>query len=175
MSDDGSAGAGVRSAAESTHSPSTDGIPLCVTKAGPVDGAAAWENRLNEEFAALIHYVEENKANDTEWFQIDCDDQGTKWFGECWHVHKMKTYRFRLEINIPAAYPNAPPDIVLPDLDGKTAKMYRGGSICLDAHFAPLWQRNSPKYGIAHALALGLAPWLASEVPQLIASNVLAP
>ncbi|GFE53814.1 Ufm1-conjugating enzyme 1, putative [Babesia ovis] len=134
----------------------TEGIPQCATNAGPVDAAAEWEERLNEEFAALIHYVEENKANDTEWFTIDCDDKGTKWFGECWHVHNMKTYRFRLEINIPAAYPNAPPDIVLPDLDGKTAKMYRGGSICLDAHFAPLWQKNVPRYGIAHGLALGV-------------------
>ncbi|GBE59599.1 peptide chain release factor [Babesia ovata] len=199
MADDVNTSADARLAAEATHSPSTDGIPLCVTKAGPVDGAAAWENRLNEEFAALIHYVEENKANDTEWFQIDCDDQGTKWVQNRQHHDVLQVVRGMLaraqdedvsfsfgnqrrrrpqrdhDTQIPAAYPNAPPDIVLPDLDGKTAKMYRGGSICLDAHFAPLWQRNSPKYGIAHALALGLAPWLASEVPQLIATNVLAP
>lgn len=63
---------------------------------------------------------------------------------------------YNYSFKVPAAYPNAPVDIVLPDLDGKTAKMYRGGSICLDAHFAPLWQRNVPKYGIAHALALGV-------------------
>lgn len=153
----------------------TEGLPQCAINAGPHDNPDDWACRLNEEFAALIYYVEDNKTNDTEWFRIDCDDSGTKWFGECWHVHNMKTYRFKLEINVPAAYPNAPVDIVLPDLDGKTAKMYRGGSICLDAHFAPLWQRNVPKYGIAHALALGLAPWLASEVPQLAACGVLEP
>lgn len=154
---------------------SADVLPQCATNAGPFDNSEEWMSRINEEFAALIHYVDENKANDTEWFTIDCNDEGTKWFGECWHVHNMNTYRFKLEINIPAAYPNAPVDIVLPDLDGKTPKMYRGGSICLDAHFAPLWQRNAPKYGIAHALALGLAPWLASEVPQLVARGVLEP
>jgi ufm1-conjugating enzyme 1 len=34
--------------------------------------------------------------------------------------------------------------------------MYRGGKICLDIHFAPLWAKNTPKFGIAHALAAGV-------------------
>ena len=34
---------------------------------------------------------------------------------------------------------------------------YRGGRICLDAHFAPLWNKNAPRFGIAHALALGVS------------------
>eukprot|EP00960_Hanusia_phi_P041813 755161-Hanusia_phi.AAC.8 len=82
---------------------------------------------------------------------------------------------------------------MLPELDGKTAKMYRGGKICLTVscfvlflilqdmchasyftvtllkvHFNPLWQRNVPKFGIAHAMALGMGPWLAAEVPDLV-------
>ena len=48
------------------------------------------------------------------------------------------------------------PELALPELDGKTEKMYRGGKICLDAHFRPLWQRNVPHFGIAHAMALGV-------------------
>jgi len=44
----------------------------------------------------------------------------------------------------------------LPELDGKTPKMYRGGKICLDIHFSPLWSKNTPKFGIAHALALAV-------------------
>lgn len=31
----------------------------------------------------------------------------------------------------------------------------------------------SPRFGIAHALCLGLAPWLAAEVPILVDSGVL--
>ena len=50
----------------------------------------------------------------------------------------------------------SPPEIILPELDGKTPKMYRGGQICCDIHFNPLWTRNAPTYGIAHALALGV-------------------
>ena len=69
-----------------------------------------------------------------------------------------------------------PIEIELPALDGLTSKMYRGGKICIDIHFAPLWQKNAPKFGIVHALALAvfisriykLAPWLAAEIPVLI-------
>jgi hypothetical protein len=45
----------------------------------------------------------------------------------------------------------------IPELDGKTAKMYRGGKICMTDHFKPLWARNVPKFGIAHAMALGVS------------------
>jgi len=50
----------------------------------------------------------------------------------------------------------------LPELEGKTIKMYRGGKICQDIHFAPLWAKNTPKLGISHALAMALGPWLAA-------------
>jgi ufm1-conjugating enzyme 1 len=61
-----------------------------------------------------------------------------------------------------------PIELVLPELDGKTSKMYRGGKICLDIHFSPLWAKNTPKLGIAHALAMALGPWMAVEIPVLI-------
>ena len=32
----------------------------------------------------------------------------------------------------------------------------RGGKICLTDHFKPLWARNVPRFGIAHAMALGV-------------------
>lgn len=59
-------------------------------------------------------------------------------------------------------------ELELPELDGKTNKMYRGGKICQDIHFAPIWKNNAPKFGIAHALALGLGPWLAAEIPMMV-------
>jgi ufm1-conjugating enzyme 1 len=31
--------------------------------------------------------------------------------------------------------------------------------------------KNVPHFGIAHSLALGLAPWLAAEIPHLIDSK----
>jgi len=70
----------------------------------------------------------------------------------------------------------ARPDTALPALPPpQTAKMYRGGSICLTIHFKPLWAKNAPHFGAAHALCLGLGPWLAAEVPHLVATGVVAP
>lgn len=58
---------------------------------------------------------------------------------------------------MPVTYPTTAPEIAIPELDGKTAKMYRGGKICLSDHFKPLWAKNVPKFGIAHAMALGVS------------------
>lgn len=68
----------------------------------------------------------------------------------------MVKYEFDMQFEIPATYPQSPIEIALPELDGKTSKMYRGGKICLDIHFAPLWQSKAPSFGIAHALALAV-------------------
>ena len=40
-------------------------------------------------------------------------------------------------------------------------------------HFKPLWGRNAPKFGIAHAMALGLGPWMAVEIPDMIEKGVV--
>lgn len=57
-------------------------------------------------------------------------------------------------------YPSTAIEITLPEIDGKTAKMYRGGKICLTDHFKPLWAKNVPKFGIAHAMALGVSVYI---------------
>nr|CDS30102.2 ufm1 conjugating enzyme [Hymenolepis microstoma] len=147
-------------------------IPLCKTRAGPRDGDD-WVKRLKEEYMSIIKYVEHNKANDNHWFQIESNSSGTRWSGKCWYIHEMKKYEFDVCFDIPVSYPASNPEIALPELDGKTAKMYRGGKICLTDHFKPLWARNVPKFGIAHALALGLGPWLAVEIPDLVDWNSL--
>ncbi|KAK8968563.1 Ubiquitin-fold modifier-conjugating enzyme 1 [Platanthera guangdongensis] len=148
-------------------------IPLLSTRAGPRDGAA-WTQRLKEEYRALIAYTTMNKSNDNDWFRISAaNPDGTRWTGSCWYVHNLRRYDFLLQFDIPVTYPATSPEIELPQLDGKTHKMYRGGKICLTVHFKPLWAKNSPRFGIAHALCLGLAPWLAAEVPILVDSGMV--
>lgn len=98
---------------------------------------------------------------------------GTKWAGKCWIVHNLLKYEFDLEFEIPVTYPQTAIELQLPELDGKTSKMYRGGKICLTVHFKPLWAKNAPKFGIAHALCLGLAPWMAAEIPHLVDTGVV--
>jgi ufm1-conjugating enzyme 1 len=110
---------------------------------------------------ALIEYVKLNKANDNDWFKIKpTNKEGTKWEGTCTYVHDLVSYTFKLQFEIPATYPSTPIELELPELEGKTIKMYRGGKICQDIHFAPLWHKYIPKLGIAHALASALGPWL---------------
>ena len=121
----------------------------------------------------LIEYIRMNKQEDNDWFTIESNAEGTVWMGKCWIVHNLVKWEFDLRFEIPATYPHSPMDLELPQLDGKTIKMYRGGKICLDIHFAPLWAKNQPKFGIAHALAAGLQPWLAAEVPDMIADGAL--
>ena len=87
-----------------------------------------------------------------EWFTIESNKTGTRWTGKVWYVHEMVKYEFDLEFELPVAYPNVSPELALPELDGKTEKMYRGGKICLDAHFRPLWARNVPHFGVAHEI-----------------------
>eukprot|EP00096_Caligus_rogercresseyi_P010546 TRINITY_DN3896_c0_g1_i1.p1 TRINITY_DN3896_c0_g1~~TRINITY_DN3896_c0_g1_i1.p1 ORF type:complete len:167 (-),score=35.35 TRINITY_DN3896_c0_g1_i1:158-658(-) len=147
-------------------------IPMAKTKAGPRDGEV-WVARLKEEYLSLITFVKNNKETDTDWFRLESNKEGTRWFGKCWYIHELLKYEFDVEFDIPVTYPSTAPEIALPELDGKTAKMYRGGKICLTDHFKPLWSRNAPKFGIAHAMALGLAPWLAVEIPDMIARGVI--
>eukprot|EP01027_Heterolobosea_sp_BB2_P014824 GEZU01021267.1.p1 GENE.GEZU01021267.1~~GEZU01021267.1.p1 ORF type:complete len:165 (+),score=40.22 GEZU01021267.1:23-517(+) len=149
-------------------------IPLLTVMAGPRDGEN-WVKRLKEEYATLIKYVEINKENDNSWFQIESNKDGTRWFGKCWYIHNMIKYEFDLQFDIPVTYPATAPEIEIPELDGKTEKMYRGGKICMTVHFHPLWSRNVPHFGIAHALALGLGPWLATEVPTLVERGLVLP
>lgn len=129
-------------------------IPMLKTKAGPRDGDK-WIIRLKEELQALIAYVKMNKDNDNDWFTIKSNANGTKWEGKCWHYYENNKYEFDLCFDIPVTYPATAPEIRIPELDGKTVKMYHGGKICLTIHFNPLWTKNVPKFGIAHALALG--------------------
>ncbi|XP_035738415.1 ubiquitin-fold modifier-conjugating enzyme 1 [Vespa mandarinia] len=148
------------------------GIPSLQTKAGPRD-KNLWIQRLKEEYQALITYVKNNKESNNDWFRLESNKEGTRWFGKCWYMQNYLKYEFEIEFDIPVTYPATAPEIALPELDGKTAKMYRGGKICLTDHFKPLWARNVPKFGIAHAMALGLGPWLAVEIPELIQKGVV--
>ncbi|KAF1564115.1 UNVERIFIED_CONTAM: Ubiquitin-fold modifier-conjugating enzyme 1, partial [Eudyptes pachyrhynchus] len=147
-------------------------LPLLRTAAGPRD-REGWAPRLKEEYRALIQYVENNKRADNDWFRLESNAEGTRWFGKCWYVHELLKYEFAIEFDIPVTYPSTAPEIAIPELDGKTAKMYRGGKICLSDHFKPLWARNVPKFGLAHLMALGLGPWLAVEIPDLVAKGII--
>eukprot|EP00347_Sterkiella_histriomuscorum_P012350 403368933 len=153
---------------------SLEKLPFIKANAGPLDGEA-WIERLKEEYTVLIQYIQMNKDEDHDWFEVESNEDGTKWTGKCWYLHNFVRYEFDLQFEIPATYPATPIEMELPELDGKTHKMYRGGKICLDIHFTPLWQKYQPKLGIAHALAAALGPWLAAEIPVLADQGIIKP
>ena len=142
-------------------------LPVFTEKSTPLD--PKWADRLREELVAMINLVEALADKDNDWFTIEpIDDEGLHWEGSCWVMYDMRKYTFKVQFEIPATYPSTPIEIQLPELDGKTEKMYRGGKICMDLHFAPLWRTNAPKFGIVHAICLALGPWLAAEIPYLV-------
>lgn len=104
-------------------------IPLLKTKAGPRD-KDLWPQRLKEEYQALIQvisihvfylrvsplttsilrifhvpfsclqYVQNNKTADNDWFRLESNSDGTRWFGKCWYYHNQMKYEFDVEFDV---------------------------------------------------------------------------
>ncbi|EDO28897.1 predicted protein [Nematostella vectensis] len=99
-------------------------IPLLKTKAGPRDGKD-WVDRLKEEYTSLIKYVSNNKEADNDWFRLESNKEGTrKPLTIIVNYYELILCVF-FSPKIPITYPTTAPEIALPELDGKTAKMYR--------------------------------------------------
>lgn len=77
------------------------------------------------EHSVMIDFGE-FQQNDNDWFRLESNKDGTRWFGKCWYIHQLLRYEFDVEFDIPVTYPTTAPEIAIPELDGKTAKMYRG-------------------------------------------------
>ena len=64
-----------------------------------------------------------NKEKDNDWFTIESNKSGTQWKGKCWYYYEQMKYEFAFEFELPVTYPATAPEIMIPELDGKTAKM----------------------------------------------------
>lgn len=38
--------------------------------------------------------MQNNKASDMDWFRLESNKEGTKWFGKCWYIHNLLKYEF---------------------------------------------------------------------------------
>ena len=45
-------------------------------------------------------YVQNNKAADNDWFRLESNKEGTRWFGKCWYIHEMLKYEFNIEFDV---------------------------------------------------------------------------
>ena len=51
-------------------------------------------------FIISLQYVENNKNADNDWFRLESNEQGTKWFGKCWYIHNLLKYEFSVEFDV---------------------------------------------------------------------------
>ena len=51
--------------------------------------------------SSLRHqYVSQNKDSDNDWFRLESNKDGTRWFGKCWYIHNLLKYEFNVEFDV---------------------------------------------------------------------------
>lgn len=53
----------------------------------------------------LFQFVENNKAADLDWFRLESNKDGTRWYGKCWSYVNMAKYEFDVEFDVSSMYP----------------------------------------------------------------------
>lgn len=48
----------------------------------------------------LFQYVNNNKESDNDWFRLESNKDGTRWFGKCWYIHELLKYEFDIEFDV---------------------------------------------------------------------------
>ena len=48
----------------------------------------------------FFQYVQNNKEQDNDWFRLESNKEGTRWFGKCWFVHELLKYEFEVEFDV---------------------------------------------------------------------------
>ena len=51
-------------------------------------------------FCLFFQYVQNNKDSDNDWFRLESNKEGTRWFGKCWCIHELLKYEFELEFDV---------------------------------------------------------------------------
>lgn len=44
--------------------------------------------------------MQNNKSQDNDWFRLESNKEGTRWFGKCWFVHELLKYEFNVEFDV---------------------------------------------------------------------------
>lgn len=47
-----------------------------------------------------FQYVQNNKAADNDWFRLESNKEGTRWFGKCWYIQNLLKYEFEIEFDV---------------------------------------------------------------------------
>lgn len=55
---------------------------------------------IKTKISIHFQYVENNKAAGNDWFRLESNKEGTRWFGKCWHVQDLLKYEFDIEFDV---------------------------------------------------------------------------
>jgi len=55
---------------------------------------------VNRCVCLMLKYVENNKTADIDWFRLESNKEGTRWFGKCWYIHELLKYEFDVEFDV---------------------------------------------------------------------------
>lgn len=44
--------------------------------------------------------MKNNKEADNDWFRLESNKEGTKWFGKCWYIQNFLKYEFEIEFDV---------------------------------------------------------------------------
>ena len=58
----------------------------------------------NLTYFLSFQYVQNNKEADNDWFRLESNKEGTRWFGKCWYIHEMQKFEFDLEFDVSIKY-----------------------------------------------------------------------
>ena len=56
--------------------------------------------------------MENNKQADNDWFRLESNKDGTRWFGKCWYIHELLKYEFDVEFDV-STISNIPENVLL--------------------------------------------------------------
>jgi len=51
-------------------------------------------------YVLYFQYVQNNKEADNDWFRLESNKEGTRWFGKCWYIHELLKYEFDVEFDV---------------------------------------------------------------------------
>lgn len=51
-------------------------------------------------FICIFQYVQNNKDSGSDWFRLESNKEGTKWFGKCWYMHNLLKFEFDVEFDV---------------------------------------------------------------------------
>ena len=62
-------------------------------------------NRMSRDYDpffcnSILQYVQANKEQDNDWFRLESNKEGTRWFGKCWYIHELLKYEFDVEFDV---------------------------------------------------------------------------